>query len=105
MASFGTVACTSTTSGGRALASSAGTSDRRQGKYRSRDRPRMPGPANGVSSVTPSRSGMPGCAFSANSRYRASAPSSTARTRQGVAKLPAATTRGVPASPPSTIAS
>ena len=60
--------CTSTTSGGTGLASSAGTSDSRHGKYRSRAWPRMPGPTNGVSSVTPSRSGIPGCAFSANSR-------------------------------------
>src|ERR1700756_2838632 len=65
----------------------------------------MPGPTNGDSSVTPSRSGVPGCAFSMNSRYRATVPSSTARVRQGVAKLPPATTLGVPASAPSAIAS
>jgi hypothetical protein len=57
-----------TTSGGRALTSSVGTSDKRQGKYLSRARPRMPGPTKGDSSVTPSRSGIPACAFSANSR-------------------------------------
>ena len=63
----------------------------------------MPGPTNGDSSVTPSRSGIPACAFSANSRYRASVPSSTARARHGVAKLPPTTTLGVPGSAPSTI--
>ncbi len=66
--SDGTDVWISTTSGGRALASRAGTSDRRQGKYLSRACPRMPGPTNGDSSVTPSRSGIPGCAFSANNR-------------------------------------
>src|ERR1700733_11156769 len=65
----------------------------------------MPGPTKGDSSVTPSRSGIPACAFSANSRYRATEPSSTASARQGVAKLPPATTLGVPRSGPSAIAS
>src|SRR5689334_6532147 len=65
----------------------------------------MPGPTNGDSSVTPSRSGIPGCAFSANSRYRPTVPSSTVRARQGVAKLPPTTILGVSGSPPSTIAS
>jgi hypothetical protein len=45
--SDGIDACTSTTSGGRAVASSDGTSDKRQGKYLNRERPRMPGPTNG----------------------------------------------------------
>src|ERR1700722_9151563 len=65
----------------------------------------MPGPTNGDSSATPSRLGIPACAFSANSRYRASVPSSTASARHGVAKLPPTTTLGVPASAPSSIAS
>src|SRR5580698_11088242 len=65
----------------------------------------MPGPTNGDSRVTPSRSGMPACAFSANSRYRATEPSSTASARHGVAKLPPTTTLGVPTSAPSATAS
>ncbi|MGC2005445.1 hypothetical protein [Trebonia sp.] len=45
----------------------------------------MPGPTNGDSNVTPCRSGIPACAFSANSRYRATVPSSTDSARHGVA--------------------
>jgi len=56
----GTEVWTSTTSGGSGPASMIGTSDSRPGKYRSRSRPRIPGPTNGDSSVTPSRSGTPG---------------------------------------------
>lgn len=103
--STGTDVCSSTTSGGKALPSSTGTSDSRLGKYRSPFRPRMPGPTNGDSSVTPSRSGTPSWAFSMNNWYCATALSSTASARHGVAKLPAATTRTGPGSAPSTAAS
>src|SRR5579871_516424 len=52
--------------------------------------------------MTPSRSGTPGWAFSMNSRYSATAASSAASARQGVAKLPPATIRGLPGSALST---
>ena len=54
----------------------------------------MPGPTNGDSSVTPSRSGTPVCAFSMKSRYSGTDTSSACRARHGVAKFPPATTRG-----------
>src|ERR1700722_12087109 len=90
----GAEVCTNTTSGGRAPASKTGTSESRLGKYLNRSRPRMPTPTNGDSSVTPSRSGIPGWAFSANSRYSSTDPSRTARACHGGAKLPPATTLG-----------
>jgi hypothetical protein len=98
----GTEVCTSTTSGGSASLSKLGTSDNRHGKYRRRLRPRIPAPTNADSRITPSRSGTPGCAFSANRRYSAVTWSRMAKARQGVAKLPLTTTRGMPGSPPRT---
>src|SRR6516165_1326978 len=102
VASTGGDVCISTTSGGIMVASITGIRESRQGKYLSRSLPRMPGPMNGDSRITPSRSGTPGCAFSMHSRYSATAASSTARACHGVAKLPPATTRGTPGSAPST---
>src|SRR6516225_3091866 len=102
VASTGGDVCISTTSGGIMVASITGIRESRQGKYLSRALPRMPGPMNGDSRITPSRSGTPGCAFSMHSRYSATAASSTASACHGVAKLPPATTRGTPGSAPST---
>src|SRR5215471_15694786 len=102
VASTGGEVCISTTSGGIVVASITGIRESRQGKYLSRALPRMPGPMNGDSRTTPSRSGTPGCAFSMHSRYSATAASSTASACHGVAKFPPATTRGTPGSAPST---
>ena len=103
--SAGAEVCTSTTSGGSAVASRTGTSDSRQGKYLSCSRPRIPAPTKGVSSVTPARSGTPAWAFSMNSRYSATVSSRIRNVRHGVPWLPAATTLGRPGSVSSTAAS
>jgi hypothetical protein len=54
-----------TTSAGMRRWSSTGTSESRLGTYDRFEWRRMPAPTKHVSAVTPSRSGMPGGAFSA----------------------------------------
>ena len=66
--SNGVLVCTRTTSGGVVVRNRTGASDSRLGMYRNRGLRRTPGPTNGVSMTTPSRSGTPTCGLSTNSR-------------------------------------
>ena len=65
------------------LRNSTGTSDSRDGMYRRCGLLRIPGPTKQVSSVTPSRSGIPDWAFSAQSRYSGTAASIACDQRAG----------------------